>query len=233
MLCASDQSKQPSVPTAADRWYPISVWQAKKGWMSRHQIQATVRCGRTPSVYTAHPFLHKNKERKNIMKKNKLLVILSLALTLSCLLSALSMNVFAGALENTHYVTLQEYTAVTQTYGYSSAIFTGNYYPNGDGTNNAILAVEARGGRTDEFTTELMAELVGGGSVSLNSDTEGTRTLSATLVSYTMNRGDFGSSLQSCISKTNFTEDTWERYYYSEWGNDASGWTYYFQDPET
>ena len=162
------------------------------------------------------------------MKKNKLLVILSLALTLSCLLSALSMNVVAEMPRYTHYVTNQEYTSVTQTYGYSYVAFTGNYYPDEDGTNNAILAAEVGGGRRDQFTTTLSASIGSIESIYKDSDTEGRSTLSATIIGEENDiiTGASGRSEQGCTNKNN-TADSWRRFYSARWSGYSTGWVGY------
>lgn len=168
------------------------------------------------------------------MKKNKLLVILSLALTLSCLLSALSMNAFAGILDNDYYVTNREVTPISGVYGYSSASFTGNFYTQGDARNNAILATEAYGGPWTQIDTELSSFLDGAAEVMLFSSELGEGRLSATQVSYTIAQGDMGGSYQSGVGNSSVTgEDSWYRYYYADWDNFPSGWINYSQHPET
>lgn len=159
------------------------------------------------------------------MKKNKLLVILSLALTLSCLFSALSMNSFALEWENLYYVTNRESTAVTNTYGYSSANFTGNFYGFNDSRNDAILAVEAYGGRLSDFVTELYAAVNSLDFVDLNSGEINDRTLSATF-RYNASEMQTGSSARTEQSCTGIfdADDKWQHYYYSRWMGGTTGW---------
>ena len=170
------------------------------------------------------------------MKKNKLLAILSLALTLSCLLSALSMNVFAGMLESYYYVTNEEFTAVTNTYGYSSVAFTGNYYGPGDSRNDAILACEADGGPRSRFTTEILVYFAGDCPDPVTSDSVGHRTVSVTYRTGNIQEYDYASSIQSCWNPPSeddvLMEDNWERYYCADWCGFPYGWDAYFQSPE-
>lgn len=161
------------------------------------------------------------------MKKNKLLVILSLALTLSCLLSALSMNVFADMLENYYYVTNEEYTKLTNIYCYSSVAFTGNYDDNDDSQNNAILASEMRGGNLSEFKSTLSMRIDGQPFIYMYSDVEGRQTLSATQTSESMYGSYKAFSEQVCEHITNSNSDYWGRQYIADWVGFPEGWENY------
>lgn len=161
------------------------------------------------------------------MKKNKLLVILSLALTLSCLLSALSMNVFAGMLENYYYVTNREVTTISEIYGSSYISFTGNYYGPSDSRNNAIMAAEANGGRTSDFQTTIAYRLAGMPLAYKDSDVEGTRFLSVTVTTSDIESGDEGYCSQECVNKNNQDNDHWGRQYMADWAGFPVGWINY------
>lgn len=153
-----------------------------------------------------------------IMKKY--IKFIALAMILSCLIAVGCVNVFAGAVQGRFY------NFVPQSIGYSEANFTGNYYSLDDSRNNAIIYAASKGGEISEYTTELEIYF-NGETISMDSDSEGTKTLT-----YNLNRPSSGFSNANaytyhlCVSKGSGGY-SWEDSYLYHWAGAQAGWTEY------
>lgn len=154
--------------------------------------------------------------------------LISVALVLSMMIGAFSIQAFAAAVNGKYYNTNPQYTSISNTYGYIVGNYTGNYYYNGSVSNNAIIHAEARGGAISAFYTSLYIWIWDGVNVderiSHNTD-EGNRLLSDTInvASNNIIGGANGYVEGVSYSITN-SSDRWEYNYLYYWCGAQNGW---------
>ena len=160
--------------------------------------------------------------------KNAALKYCSALLAVVILLSIFSIPVFTAPVSGRYYNTDPHYTSVSNTYGFSTGNFTGNYYYSGSPSNNAIILGEARGGAISSFYTELFVFLWDAINVSEreNSDTtSGVRLLSATI---NVSSNDIIGGANGYVEATSYaisnTSDMWQYNYLYYWSGAQAGW---------
>lgn len=121
-----------------------------------------------------------------------------------------------------------KYTSVSNTYGYITGNFTGNYYYFGAESNNAIIHGEARGGDISTFFTTLYIWMWDAINVDerIYYDTdEGNRLMQDTL-KVTSNDicGRANGYVEGTSCNVNNSSDKWQAYYLYFWCGAQSGW---------
>lgn len=161
------------------------------------------------------------------MKKNfkKLAGMLAIV----CLVSfILSFAASAALVEGTYSNTEQQYTAVTNTSGYTGINFTGVYIEPDSESNYALIYADCRGGSTASFETKLDMYFRGMNPsriVHVNSNDTGSRFLEGRIKVYSNEIVGSASALieYKCTNKTD-ANDYWWDYEAGTWRNARLGW---------
>jgi len=154
-----------------------------------------------------------------------------------CLTLALLCAVCSAAAVTGRFYNIEpQYTAVSNTYGYSEGNFTGNYYSEGNSDNNAIVYGSCRGGAKSNYSTFLRIKLKDGYNyvnhdITLTSESENSNMLEYSITESSNNF--YGTtatgSVQEHCHKIGTTQDKWDVIYVYHWIGPQAGWSEPYQ----
>ena len=164
------------------------------------------------------------------MKKKFALRAMALVLTLIFAVSAFTVFSSAAIVPGKFRETEAKYTSRTNTYGYSSWYYTGEYEKNGSGQNRLRIYAESGGGSASQFLSSVYIEFsysVPNGSVSVYKDTDETGVRYANAYLEYDSGSFYGSGVgyteHHCTSKTD-SSDNWKDNSLYRWVDMETGW---------
>ena len=161
--------------------------------------------------------------------KRKSVKIVALALSLICCFSTAVLLASAEKQTQTYEFSDNFYTSRTSTRGSYSAVYVGNYYGAGNGSNGGNVTSSAVGGSVSDCETYVLAQVIIGSRIKdeENSEDTGSNSVSAKV--------SFNVSSQSIVGTVNgYTEhicrglsdssDVWMYNTLMYWNNNQNGW---------